>query len=112
MTEALLYYLIVINIVTFLVYGIDKWKAVNQRGQSQTRLSYAERKQPRPKVKAKKSMWRIREGSLLMLAILGGSIGTLLGMKIWHHKTMHKKFKFGLPLILIIQIILIGYLSK
>ena len=52
MTEALLYYLIVINVVTFLVYGIDKWKAVNQRGQNQTRLSYAERKQPRPKVKA------------------------------------------------------------
>ena len=69
MTEALLYYLIVINVVTFLVYGIDKWKAKK-------------------------------------------SIGALLGMKIWHHKTMHKKFKYGLPLILIIQIILIGYLSK
>ena len=51
MANALLYYLIVINVVTFLVYGIDKWKAVNQRGQNQTRLSYAERKQPRPKVK-------------------------------------------------------------
>ena len=107
MTEALLYYLIVINIVTFLVYGIDKWKAVNQRGQSQTRLSYAERKQPRPKVKAKQGSWRIS-----ILAVIGGCIGALLGMKIWHHKTMHKKFKFGLPLILIIQIILIGYLSK
>jgi uncharacterized membrane protein YsdA (DUF1294 family) len=47
-----------------------------------------------------------------MLAAIGGSIGALLGMKIWHHKTMHKKFKYGLPLILIIQIILIGYLSK
>ena len=87
MTEALLYYLIAINIVTFLVDGIDKWKA-------------------------KQGSWRISEATLLILAVIGGSIGALLGMKIWHHKTMHKKFKYGLPLILIIQIILIGYLSK
>ena len=87
MANALLYYLIVINIVTFLVYGIDKWKA-------------------------KQGSWRISEATLLILAAIGGSIGALLGMKIWHHKTMHKKFKYGLPLILIIQIILIGYLLK
>ena len=85
--NALLYYLIVINIVTFLVYGIDK-------------------------LKAKQGSWRISEATLLIFAVIGGSIGALLGMKIWHHKTMHKKFKYGLPLILIIQIILIGYLSK
>jgi uncharacterized membrane protein YsdA (DUF1294 family) len=85
--NALLYYLIVINIVTFLVYGIDKWKV-------------------------KQGSWRISEATLLIFAVIGGSIGALLGMKIWHHKTMHKKFKYGLPLILIIQIILIGYLSK
>ena len=65
MTEALLYYLIVINVVTFLVYGIDKWKA-------------------------KQGSWRISEATLLILAAIGGSIGALLGMKIWHHKTMHK----------------------
>ena len=87
MANALLYYLIVINVVTFLVYGFDKWKA-------------------------KQGSWRISEATLLILAVIGGSIGALLGMKIWHHKTMHKKFKYGLPLILIIQIILIGYLSK
>ena len=87
MTEALLYYLIVINIVAFLVYGIDKWKA-------------------------KQGSWRISEATLLILAVIGGSIGALLGMKVWRHKTQHKKFKYGLPLILIIQIILIGYLSK
>ena len=72
MTEALLYYLIVINIVTFLVYGIDK--AASKRGQSQTRLSYAERKQPRPKVKTKQGSWRISEATLLILAVIGGSI--------------------------------------
>ena len=87
MTNALLYYLIVINIVTFLVYGIDKWKA-------------------------KQGSWRLSEATLLILAVIGGSIGALLGMKVWRHKTQHKKFKYGLPLILIIQIILIGYLSK
>ena len=87
MANALLYYLIVINIVTFVVYGIDK-------------------------LKAKQGSWRISEATLLIFAVIGGSIGALLGMKIWHHKTMHKKFKYGLPLILIIQIILIDYLSK
>ena len=87
MNQAFLYSLIVLNIVTFLVYGIDKWKA-------------------------KQGSWRISEATLLILAVIGGSIGALIGMKVWHHKTMHKKFKYGLPLILIIQIILIGYLSK
>ena len=80
--NALLYYLIVITIVTFLVYGIDKWKA-------------------------KQGSWRISEASLLILAVIGGSIGALFGMRVWHHKTMHKKFKYGLPLILLVQIALI-----
>ena len=87
MATMLFYYLIVINVVTFTVYGIDQ-------------------------LKAKQGSWRISEATLLILAVIGGSIGALLGMKVWRHKTMHKKFKYGLPLILIIQIILIGYLSK
>ena len=82
MTQTIVYYLIALNIVTFFVYAIEKWKA-------------------------KRSKWRIREAALLGLAVLGGSIGALLGMKVWHHKTMHKKFKYGLPLILIAQIALI-----
>ena len=85
MLESSFYYLIIINFVTFLVYGIDK-------------------------LKAKRGSWRISEATLLILAVIGGSIGALLGMKVWHHKTLHKKFKYGLPLILILQIILIGYL--
>ena len=87
MTEALLYYLIAINIVTLIVYGIDK-------------------------VKAMKGKWRISEATLLILAAIGGSIGALLGMKVWHHKTMHKKFKYGLPLILLAQIALIALTSS
>ena len=80
--NALIYYLMVINIVTFLVYGIDK-------------------------IKAKQGSWRISEATLLIFAVIGGSIGALLGMQVWHHKTMHKKFKYGLPLILLGQIALI-----
>ena len=104
-------YLAVINVVTFFMYGIDK--AASKRGQSQARLSYAEREQARTKSKwkAKKSKWRIRETALLGLAVLGGSIGAWLGMKVWHHKTLHKKFKYGVPLILIAQIALFLFCS-
>ena len=78
-------YLLVINIATFFTYGIDK-------------------------LKAKKKLWRIRESSLLMLAVLGGSIGAWLGMKVWHHKTQHKMFTYGIPAIIIIQLAIIGCL--
>ena len=87
MANALLYYLIVINILTFAVYGIDKWKT-------------------------KQGSWRISEATLLMLAVIGGTIGALLGMQVWRHKTMHKKFKYGLPLILLAQIALIYLISN
>ena len=83
--EIIIIYLTSINVATFITYGIDK-------------------------LKAKRSKWRIREASLLLLAVLGGSIGALLGMKVWHHKTMHKKFKYGVPAILIVQIAVIGFL--
>ncbi len=81
------YYLIFINILTFLVYGIDKWKA-------------------------KQGSWRISEATLLMLAVIGGTIGALLGMQVWRHKTMHLKFKYGLPLILLAQIALMYLISE
>lgn len=83
--SCLAYYLLAINVVTFIVYGIDKYKA-------------------------KKAKWRIPEATLLLLAVLGGSIGAWMGMKVWHHKTMHKKFKYGIPAILLIQIALMAYL--
>ena len=79
-----LIYLVTINVVTFFIYGFDKWKA-------------------------KKSKMRIREIALLGLAVLGGSIGAWLGMKAWHHKTLHKKFKYGVPAIIIIQLAIIVY---
>ena len=85
MIKYCLYYLIFINIITFMMYGIDK-------------------------LKAKKGKWRISEATLLMMAIAGGSIGAWAGMRIWHHKTMHKKFQYGIPAIIIMQIALVVYL--
>ena len=81
MTTYIIYF-ILINVVTFFLFGIDKWKA-------------------------KKGRWRISEATLLIFAVIGGSIGAWLGMKTWHHKTMHKKFKYGIPLILLVQIALV-----
>ncbi len=104
-----LIYLVIINVVTFFMYGIDKWKAVSQREQSQTRLNFAERKRLRPKATAKKSKWRIREAAFLGLAVLGGSLGAWLGMKVWHHKTLHKKFRYGVPAIIIVQLSLMNW---
>ena len=83
--SCLTYYLLAINVVAFIMYGIDKYKA-------------------------KKAKWRIPETTLLLLAVLGGSIGAWMGMKVWHHKTMLKKFKYGIPAILLIQIALMAYL--
>ena len=85
MIKYCLYYLIFINIITFMMYGIDK-------------------------LKAKKGKWRISEATLLRMAIVGGSIGAWAGMRIWHHKTMHKKFRYGIPTIIIMQIALVVYL--
>ena len=77
----ILAYLAIITVVTFLVYGIDKWKAQHKR-------------------------WRIPESVLLGLAVFGGSVGAWLGMQVWHHKTQHKKFKYGVPAIFAVQVAL------
>ena len=83
--KIILGYLLAINIATFFLYGIDKYKA-------------------------KKGRWRISEATLLMMAVIGGCIGAWAGMRLWHHKTMHKKFKYGIPLIIILQVALAVYL--
>lgn len=84
--RVLIYYLLGINLLTFFVYGIDKWKA-------------------------KRDRWRIPEATLLMLAALGGSVGALLGMSVFHHKTKHKKFLIGIPLILLAQLALAYFIA-
>lgn len=74
-------YLIIINVISFIIYGIDKRKA-------------------------KKSLWRISEATLIWFALIGGSIGAYMGMKMFHHKTKHKKFSIGVPLIFILQLLI------
>ena len=56
---------------------------------------------------AKHAKWRISEPTLLAIAAIGGSIGSWIGMKMWHHKTLHKKFKYGIPLIMMVQFALL-----
>ena len=82
----ILYYLLAVNIATFFLYGIDKYKA-------------------------RKGRWRISEATLLMMAVIGGSIGAWSGMRLWHHKTVHKKFKYGIPIIIILQVTIAVYLQ-
>lgn len=78
-------YLLVVNIAAFAVYGWDK-------------------------MCAKRGMWRVPEKILLLLAFLGGSVGAMVGMAIFRHKTLHLKFRYGVPLILILQFIGLIYL--
>ena len=77
--KILLIYLFAINLIAFVAYGMDKWRA-------------------------KKNKWRIPERTLILLAVIGGSIGALAGMYVFRHKTQHMKFKIGVPLILGIQL--------
>ena len=81
----LLVWLAAINLVTFAVYGIDK-------------------------AKAKRGAWRVPEKTLFLLPLLGGSLGALLGMRVFHHKTKHWYFVWGIPLILLAQIALAVWL--
>ena len=78
-SEIVIMYLAGINVLTFLLFGIDKYKA-------------------------KRSKWRVPEATLIGFAVVGGSVGAWLGMKVWRHKTQHNKFRFGIPLILLAQI--------
>ena len=80
-----LLYLLIINVVGFLAMGIDK-------------------------LKAKKEWWRIPEGTLMMICLLGGGIGTITGMYKFRHKTKKLKFTVGMPTILISEIALVIYL--
>lgn len=78
-------YLSGINGLAFLLYGLDKWKA-------------------------KKNRWRIPEKTLLGIALLGGSLGAFAGMKLFHHKTRHRRFQICIPLFLILHLLILMYL--
>ena len=81
----ILIYLLIINILGFLAMGIDK-------------------------LKAKRGSWRIPENTLFTFTILGGGVGTILGMYIFRHKTKKKKFTIGMSVILILEVILVIYI--
>ena len=75
-------YLICINFVGFAAMGYDKWKA-------------------------KKHAWRVPEANLFIIALIGGSVGSILGMHLFRHKTRHWYFLYGMPAILLLQIVLV-----
>jgi len=75
-------YVVIINLISFVVMGVDKYKA-------------------------RKRTWRIPESTLFVLAIIGGSIGSIAGMHLFHHKTRHWYFLYGMPAILIIQVLIL-----
>ena len=79
-------YLLFINVITFFVFGVDKWKAKRKVTDERVR--------------------RIPEKRLFLLAAAGGSVGAILGMRTFRHKTLHKTFRFGLPAILFLQLTL------
>ena len=79
-----LIYLCAINMITFLMYGVDKQKA-------------------------KKNRFRIPERTLILGAVLGGSIGAFLGMRVFHHKTKKAKFYIGIPVIFLAQVAAVIY---
>ncbi len=78
-------YLVLINLIGFISMGVDKRRAVRHD-------------------------WRTPERMLFLIAIIGGSLGSILGMQAFRHKTKHKRFVFGMPLILILQVALIVFL--
>lgn len=78
-------YLLIINVVTFLLYGFDKWRA-------------------------KRDKWRVPEKTLLLMAAIGGSIGAFAGMQVFRHKTKHLKFVIGVPVIFILQVALVWFI--
>ena len=85
MEKILVIYLLPVNFLSFILYGIDKKRA-------------------------RKREWRISEKTLIGIAVIGGCVGAILGMHIFHHKTRHWYFRYGLPLIMIIQVLLAWFL--
>lgn len=83
----ILIYTAIMSLIAFAAFGLDKYKAKTNR-------------------------WRISEKTLFLLALLGGGVGAYLGMKVFHHKTRHKQFAIGLPLIMIVQLGLIAFLVR
>ena len=87
MAKIILIYFVVINLVAFFLFGIDKWRARN-------------------------NAWRISEAALFLVALLGGSVGAKIGMHVWHHKTQHLSFVIGIPMIILLQVVLFVVITR
>lgn len=87
MLKYIIIYFILVNFIAFLMYGMDKKKAIDGK-------------------------YRIAERTLLLIGVIGGSVGAMAGMKAFHHKTKHKKFVYGLPLIFMLQCFFVCLLWK
>ena len=85
--KALLPWLILINVAAFALMGVDKYRA-------------------------RRGLWRVPERTLMTAALMGGSVGAILGMELFRHKTRHTKFTVGLPLILLAQAALLWWLNQ
>lgn len=83
--EKIYIYLLIINLIGFFAMGIDKFKAKN-------------------------NFWRTKEKTLFTIAAIGGSVGSIIGMYTFRHKTKHNSFVFGMPMILAIQIGIVFYI--
>ena len=85
--KSIIFYYVVVNLVAFIMYGIDKNRAI-------------------------KKEWRISEKSLILVSVAGGAFGALLGMHVFRHKTRHIKFQLIIPLTVIVHFVVIYFLIK
>ena len=84
--KAALVWLAALNLIAFILMGLDKWKA-------------------------RRGAWRIPEKTLFLAALVGGALGGTVGMHLFHHKTRHWYFRFGFPILLVLQLLLAGFLA-
>ncbi|WP_112181576.1 MULTISPECIES: DUF1294 domain-containing protein [Paraliobacillus] len=83
--EYIIIYICLINLIAFILMGLDKRRA-------------------------KRGKWRIPENTLWISAVLGGAFGSIIGMKLFHHKTKHKTFTIGMPMVIILHISVISFI--
>lgn len=86
MNDYIYYYLLAVNLLAFVLFGIDKQKACH-------------------------NLWRIPEKTLLLSTLIGGSAGAILGMQFFHHKTRKPKFVIGVPVILVVEIVVVWFIQ-
>ncbi len=85
--RVLMIYIALVNIIAFLVMGMDKYKAQRHK-------------------------WRISELNIFIIGIIGGAMGVFIGMGFFHHKTKHLKFRLGIPLVLVLNFLMFDYLFE